>query len=57
MVKPWYKQFWPWFLIILPLIVIGWTIVTVVIFSNNSVSLVAEDYYKKVKGLTSTSVK
>ena len=51
MVKPWYKQFWPWFLIILPLIVIGWTIVTVVIFSNNSVSLVAEDYYKKGKGI------
>ncbi|MBR9874576.1 MAG: hypothetical protein GYB23_09950 [Vibrionaceae bacterium] len=51
MVKPWYKQFWPWFLIILPLIVVGWTIVTVVIFSNNSVSLVAEDYYKKGKGI------
>ncbi|MCF7482899.1 FixH family protein [Vibrio sp. J1-1] len=51
MVKPWYKQFWPWFLIILPLIVVVWTIVTVVIFSNNSVSLVAEDYYKKGKGI------
>jgi hypothetical protein len=51
MVKPWYKQFWPWFLIILPLTVISWTIVTVVIFSNNSVSLVAEDYYKKGKGI------
>lgn len=51
MVKPWYKQFWPWFLIILPLIVISWTVVTVVIFSNNSVSLVAEDYYKKGKGI------
>jgi len=47
MVKPWYKQFWPWFLIILPLTVVVWTIVTVVIFSQNSVSLVAEDYYKK----------
>ncbi|MGY0616086.1 FixH family protein [Vibrio sp. FJH11] len=51
MVKPWYKQFWPWFLIILPLTVISWTIVTVVVFSNNSVSLVAEDYYKKGKGI------
>lgn len=51
MVKPWYKQFWPWFLIILPLTVIVWTIITVVIFSNNSVSLVAEDYYKKGKGI------
>ncbi|GEM74585.1 FixH family protein [Vibrio sagamiensis] len=51
MVKPWYKQFWPWFLIILPLTVVVWTIVTVIIFSNNSVSLVAEDYYKKGKGI------
>ncbi|MGR5131795.1 FixH family protein [Vibrio alfacsensis] len=51
MVKPWYKQFWPWFLIILPLTVIVWTIVTVVVFASNSVSLVAEDYYKKGKGI------
>ncbi|MFZ3502084.1 FixH family protein [Vibrio harveyi] len=51
MVKPWYKQFWPWFLIILPLTVVVWTIITVVVFANNSVSLVAEDYYKKGKGI------
>ncbi len=51
MVKPWYKQFWPWFLIILPLTVVIWTIVTVIVFSNNSVSLVTEDYYKKGKGI------
>ena len=51
MVKPWYKQFWPWFLIILPLTVVVGTIVTVVVFANNSVSLVAEDYYKKGKGI------
>ncbi|WP_440888014.1 FixH family protein [Vibrio sp. WZ-1] len=51
MVKPWYKQFWPWFLIILPLTVVVWTVVTVVVFANNSVSLVAEDYYKKGKGI------
>lgn len=51
MVTPWYKQFWPWFLIILPLTVVVWTVITVVIFSQNSVSLVAEDYYKKGKGI------
>ncbi|EGR2797586.1 hypothetical protein DU976_17195 [Vibrio navarrensis] len=51
MVKPWYKQFWPWFLIILPLTVVTWTIATVIVFSKNSVSLVAEDYYKKGKGI------
>ncbi|NIY85101.1 FixH family protein [Vibrio hepatarius] len=51
MVKPWYKQFWPWFLIVLPLTVVVWTLITVVIFSQNSVSLVTEDYYKKGKGI------
>ena len=51
MVKPWYKQFWPWFLIILPSIVVIWTIITVIVFSQNSVSLVTEDYYKKGKGI------
>lgn len=51
MVTPWYKQFWPWFLIILPLTVVIWTIATVIVFSQNSVSLVTEDYYKKGKGI------
>lgn len=51
MEKPWYKQFWPWFLIILPSIVVVWTIITVVIFTQNSVDLVTEDYYKKGKGI------
>ncbi|WP_434360761.1 FixH family protein [Parasalinivibrio latis] len=49
--KPWYKQFWPWFLIILPLSVVVASISTFVVFSNNKVSLVAEDYYKKGKGI------
>ncbi|MCV3262998.1 FixH family protein [Vibrio harveyi] len=38
-------------MIILPLTVVVWTIITVVVFANNSVSLVAEDYYKKGKGI------
>ncbi|KFK56602.1 CcoH, partial [Vibrio vulnificus] len=49
MVQPRNKQFWRWFLIILPLKVVVSTIVTVEIFSQNSVPLVAEDYYKKGK--------
>ncbi len=51
MVQPWYKQFWPWFLIALPMTVVVGTLYTVYIFSQNSVSLVAEDYYKKGKGI------
>ncbi|MFV8461611.1 FixH family protein [Vibrio campbellii] len=51
MVKPWYKQFWPWFLIALPATVVIWTIMTVIVFTQNSVNLVTEDYYKKGKGI------
>lgn len=51
MVKPWYKQFWPWFLIALPMTVVVATLYTVVLFSQNAVDLVAEDYYKKGKGI------
>lgn len=51
MEKPWFRQFWPWFLILLPGIVIVWTLATVVLFSQNAVSLVSEDYYKKGKAI------
>ncbi|MGX9416117.1 FixH family protein [Vibrio sp. RC27] len=51
MEKPWFKQFWPWFLIILPGTVIIWTLATVVVFSQNAVSLVSDDYYKEGKGI------
>ncbi|MBW3697878.1 hypothetical protein EK599_19525 [Vibrio sp. T187] len=51
MVKPWYKQFWPWFLIALPMTVVVWTVITVTVFTQNSVHLVTEDYYKKGKGI------
>lgn len=51
MEQPWYKQFWPWFLIILPSTVVIGTLVVVFIFQQNSVSLVTEDYYRKGKGI------
>ncbi|OOE82013.1 nitrogen fixation protein FixH [Salinivibrio sp. ML198] len=51
MVTPWYKQFWPWFLIALPASVVVASLLTVTVFSMNSVSLVAEDYYKKGKAI------
>lgn len=47
MPQPWYKQFWPWFLIILPATVVVACITTFVLFVENDVDLVAEDYYKK----------
>ncbi|EOD80661.1 putative CcoH protein [Grimontia indica] len=51
MIKPWYKQFWPWFLIALPGSVVVASLFTFALFSKNQVSLVAEDYYKEGKGI------
>ena len=49
--QPWYKQFWPWFLIILPLCAVVASFTTLKIALDNSDSLVAEDYYKEGKGI------
>ncbi len=51
MEKPWYKQFWPWFLLFLSVGVSMLTLVRVAILTNHSVHLVTEDYYKKGKGI------
>jgi hypothetical protein len=44
--KPWFKQFWPWFLILLPASVVVAATVTLVIASTGADDLVAENYYK-----------
>ncbi|AAN55394.1 FixH family protein [Shewanella oneidensis MR-1] len=49
--QPWYKQFWPWFLIILPLCAVIASFATLKIALSNSDSLVAEDYYKDGKAI------
>lgn len=49
--KPWYKQFWPWFVFAIPAISICYSLTAVYIFSQNKVDLVAEDYYKKGKAI------
>lgn len=48
---PWYKQFWPWFLILLPLSAVIGSFATLLVFSNNSVEIVVDDYYKKGKAI------
>ncbi len=48
---PWYKQFWPWFLIALPGAVVIASLITFSLFSANRVSLVSENYYKEGKGI------
>ncbi|WP_341504115.1 FixH family protein [Gallaecimonas sp. GXIMD4217] len=49
--QPWYKQFWPWFLIALPLSAVIAGIATVIIANNNKVSMVVDDYYKEGKAI------
>lgn len=44
--KPWYKQFWPWFLIAIPMssVIMGITMITLAMDGKDS--LVREDWYK-----------
>lgn len=48
---PWYKQFWPWFIILLPASVVVAGIVTVFIAINHADSLVVDDYYQQGLGI------
>ena len=49
MTQPWYRQFWPWFIIALPAAAVIASISTGIIASKDGVNLVAEDYYKQGK--------
>jgi hypothetical protein len=44
--KPWYRQFWPWFLILLPASVVLASVFTAIIAHRGADDLVADDYYK-----------
>lgn len=43
---PWYRQFWPWFLISLPAATVVAGLVTLYLAASGSDSLVKDDYYK-----------
>lgn len=45
--QPWYKQFWPWFLISLPLSVVIASIITINLAIRTNDGLVSDDYYKE----------
>ena len=49
--KPWYKQFWPWFLIAIPLssVIVGSQVLRLAYDGTNS--LVADDYYKEGRAI------
>lgn len=50
-VKPWYKQFWPWLLISLPLFSILKAGHTIYIMNKQSPDLVVDDYYAEGKAI------
>jgi hypothetical protein len=43
---PWYRQFWPWFLILLPASVVVAAVSTLVIANRGADDLVVDEYYK-----------
>jgi hypothetical protein len=51
--KPWYKQFWPWFLICIPLssLIVGSQVIRLATDGTNSI--VVDDYYKEGKAINS----
>lgn len=52
MEKPWYKQFWPWFLMCIPFsVVIAMVITLTVASSYGDNPMVVDDYYKKGRGI------
>lgn len=49
--KPWYRQFWPWFIMALPASAVVAGISTVVIAVKNQDSLVRDDWYKEGRAI------
>ena len=45
--KPWYRQFWPWFLIAIPGLTVVAAMITINLAVSGSDSLVRDDYYKE----------
>ena len=48
---PWYKNFWPWFLIFFPLVAIIGCISLFITAIGNGPDVVVDDYYKKGKAI------
>ncbi|WMS87149.1 FixH family protein [Pleionea litopenaei] len=53
-IQPWYKQFWPWFLIALPGSVVIAGLITLWISIENSHQMVTGDYFKKGLAINET---
>lgn len=57
MEKPWYKQFWPWFLIAVPVITMIMSGVLLKLAISTEDSLVVDDYYKQGKAINASLAK
>ena len=44
---PWYRQFWPWFIISIPALTIVAAMITITIAVKTDDGLVVDDYYKE----------
>lgn len=57
MQKPWYKEFWPWFLIAIPTasMVMGAVLLKLAVSTQDS--LVVDDYYKQGKAINASLAK
>jgi hypothetical protein len=53
-VRPWYKQFWPWFLIALPLTAVIAASTCVYIAFKNEDAVVRDDWYQDGKSINKT---
>ena len=53
-IKPWYKQFWPWFLIALPMSAVVAGIATIIIAMDKPDGVVVDDYYKEGLAINQT---
>lgn len=49
--RPWYRQFWPWFIIALPASAVVAGLTTVAIAVHNQDSVVRDDWYKEGKAI------
>ncbi|MDH5181469.1 MAG: FixH family protein, partial [Gammaproteobacteria bacterium] len=53
-IPPWYKQFWPWFLIAIPAITIVSGVAMFLIASHKPDGMVVDDYYKSGLAINQT---
>lgn len=49
--EPWYRHFWPWFLIAIPAAAVAGSMLTAVLAGRNRDSLVADDWYREGKAI------